>query len=125
MRDLLFSVTKNDFEIKYFSGTGAGGQHRNKHQNCVRLFHSASGVRSTGQSSRSRISNLKEAFRTIIKDNEFKMWMHHRTMAALGNDFITKSVDKVSNKSYINKSVAPEFIKVEEKVNGRWKEMNI
>ena len=33
-KELLFSVTKKDFSITWFSGTGAGGQYRNKHQNC-------------------------------------------------------------------------------------------
>jgi len=33
MRELAFSVTKKDLEITYFSGTGKGGQHRNKHKN--------------------------------------------------------------------------------------------
>ena len=27
MKELLFSVTKKDFDITYFSGKGAGGQH--------------------------------------------------------------------------------------------------
>ena len=65
-RELLFSVTKKDLKIDYFSGTGGGGQHRNKHQNCVRMHHKDSGASSTGQSSKERKSNLKEAFNNII-----------------------------------------------------------
>jgi len=58
-KQLLFSVTKKDLEIEYFSGTGAGGQYRNKHQNCVRLKHPDSGAIVTGQSNRERSSNLR------------------------------------------------------------------
>ena len=44
MKKLLFSITKKDFKIDYFSGTGAGGQHRNRHKNCIRLTHIESNV---------------------------------------------------------------------------------
>lgn len=71
-KELIFSVTKKDFDIQYFSGTGAGGQHRNKHQNCVRMVHSESGVSATGQSSRSRQANEREAFKGIIESKTFK-----------------------------------------------------
>jgi len=33
VKDLLFSVIKKEFEITYYSGKGAGGQHRNRHKN--------------------------------------------------------------------------------------------
>jgi peptide chain release factor 1 len=77
-RKLLFSVTKKDFKIDYFSGTGAGGQHRNKHQNCVRIYHKDSGARSTGQSNRERKANINEAFQGLVKSKEFKLWMNRK-----------------------------------------------
>lgn len=51
----------SDFEIQWFSGTGAGGQHRNKTQNCCRVTHIATGIRAQGTSSRSRETNLRNA----------------------------------------------------------------
>jgi protein subunit release factor A len=56
------SFTKKDFKIDWFSGTGAGGQHRNKHQNCCRITHIESGMMETGQNFRERSRNQKEAF---------------------------------------------------------------
>ena len=56
-KELLFSITRKDFEITWFGGSGAGGQHRNKHHNCCRIVHKASGIMSTGQGSRSREQN--------------------------------------------------------------------
>lgn len=33
-----------DFRVEWFSGSGAGGQHRNKHQNCCRYIHVPTGT---------------------------------------------------------------------------------
>lgn len=60
-RKLLHSWVKKDFKLDWFSGSGAGGQHRNKHQNCLRLTHLDSGITTIGQNSRERKTNLKEA----------------------------------------------------------------
>lgn len=60
-------VTFNDrdFRIEWYSGTGAGGQHRNKHQNSCRLTHLLSGVVVTSQC-RSRENSLDEARQTLL-----------------------------------------------------------
>lgn len=62
------SWTKKDFKIEWFSGTGAGGQHRNKHQNCCRITHIDSGIMKTGQNSKSRRQNFDEAFHALAKE---------------------------------------------------------
>ena len=38
-----------DFQLEWYSGTGAGGQHRNKHQNSARLKHHPTGLVVTAQ----------------------------------------------------------------------------
>ena len=43
-RELLFVVTKNDFEERAIRGSGPGGQHRNKTSTGIRLKHRASGA---------------------------------------------------------------------------------
>lgn len=53
-------IDEKDIQISWFSGTGAGGQHRNKTQNSCRLLHTPSGIVCTAQS-RSRDSSLREA----------------------------------------------------------------
>lgn len=53
---------KKDFRVDWFSGTGAGGQYRNKHQNCCRIVHIETGLMATGQSNRERPANQREAF---------------------------------------------------------------
>lgn len=56
--------SENDFRIEWFSGTGSGGQHRNKHQNSCRLFHNPTGIKVEIQG-RKREGNQKEAFAEI------------------------------------------------------------
>jgi len=55
-------LTEKDFKIEWYSGSGAGGQHRNKHQNCCRITHIESGLQENGTESKSRITNQKKAF---------------------------------------------------------------
>ena len=51
----------SNVKIEWFSGTGKGGQHRNKHQNCCRATHLPTGLTALGTESRSRESNKKLA----------------------------------------------------------------
>jgi peptide chain release factor 1 len=114
-KEHLFSVTKKDFKIDRFSGKGGGGQHRNKHQNCVRLHHSDSGCIVTGQSHKEYQSNLKEAFNNLIKHPKFKMWMNLKIMETKNKKTLEQIVDEMLDE---------KFLKVEYKKEGRWEEMN-
>ena len=54
----------DEFRITWFSGTGKGGQHRNKHRNCCRVTHLPTGMTEVRQS-RSRDANLKSALAAL------------------------------------------------------------
>jgi len=60
-------LTKKDFKLEWYSGSGAGGQHRNKHQNCCRITHIETGITCNGTGSRDRVSNQREAFTALAK----------------------------------------------------------
>lgn len=60
-------LTKKDFKLDWYSGSGAGGQHRNKHQNCCRITHIDSGITEHGTDSKSRVSNQRTAFTRLAK----------------------------------------------------------
>ena len=60
-------LTKKDFKLEWYSGQGAGGQHRNKHQNCCRITHKESGLTVNGTESRSRVENQRTAFTKLAK----------------------------------------------------------
>lgn len=59
-------VTEDQFRFEWFSGTGKGGQHRNKHQNCCRCIHEPTGIQANGTNSRSREDNKKAAYNTCL-----------------------------------------------------------
>lgn len=113
-RKLLFSVTKKDLKIEYFSGTGAGGQKRNKCQNCVRMIHVESGAGATGQSNKERSSNLREAFLGLIKDARFRTWQQQKIEEIRTGQTINQRVEEM---------MSPENLKVEFRgVDGQWQE---
>lgn len=60
-----FTFNDKDFSIQWYSGTGSGGQHRNKHQNSCRIVHLETGVVATAQC-RSRENSLEEAKTAIL-----------------------------------------------------------
>lgn len=53
-------IDEADLQHRWFSGTGAGGQHRNKHQNSIELTHVPTGISRTAQT-RSRENSMKVA----------------------------------------------------------------
>ncbi len=60
-------LTKKDFKLEWYSGQGAGGQHRNKHENCCRITHIESGLTVNGTETKSRVSNQRTAFNKLAK----------------------------------------------------------
>ena len=56
------AIPSIDLKIEWYSGTGAGGQHRNKHQNCCRCIHEPTGIQANGTNSRSREDNRAAAY---------------------------------------------------------------
>lgn len=74
--------TKKDFRLEWFSGSGGGGQHRNKHMNCCRITHIETGIVAIGTSSKSRVTNQKNAFNLLAARliAHFKPTVERRTM---------------------------------------------
>ena len=114
MRELLFSVTKNDLEVDWFSGTGCGGQYRNKHQNCCRIRHKDSGAIATGQSQRDRVSNLKEAMENLTKSPKFKAWVKVRVGEVTG--------EKADIEAKVDRAMRHLKFEVKDEA-GNWKEV--
>jgi len=113
MKEHLFSITKKDLDIEFFSGKGAGGQHRNKHQNCVRMRHIESGVVTTGQSNKERQRNIREAFDSLIKHPKFKIWMNRK---------IHETIEGKTIEDKVAELMSPENLKIEVRGKDGWTE---
>jgi peptide chain release factor 1 len=74
---------ENDYRIEWFSGSGAGGQHRNKHQNSCRLIHIPTGTIEARQG-RDRVSNQFSAKRAL--DDRLDMMATGATATAVSLD---------------------------------------
>lgn len=72
-----FLCKDSDLKIEWYSGTGAGGQHRNKHQNSCRITYLPTGQVATAQC-RSRQNSLESAKKALLEvvhnnaHNQFK-----------------------------------------------------
>lgn len=60
------TISSSDLSYRWHSGTGAGGQHRNKTQNCLELTHLPTGI-SVSADGRSRRDNERDALRLISR----------------------------------------------------------
>lgn len=56
----MIRVMDADLKIEWYSGTGAGGQYRNKHQNSCRITHIPTGITAKAEC-RSRTNSLEQA----------------------------------------------------------------
>lgn len=75
-------LTKKDFNLEWYSGEGKGGQHRNKHDNCCRITHIATGLSAVGTRNKNRSSNQRDAFRVLAA----RILAHYRTDPARRTD---------------------------------------
>lgn len=73
-KKLLFSVTRNDFEMQTFSVGGPGGGGKDTSNSAVRLIHKASGAVGEGRETRSNTQNRKAAFIHPVNSKKFKDW---------------------------------------------------
>lgn len=110
-KELLFSVTKKDFEIQTFRSGGKGGQHQNKTDSGVRIIHEASGARGESREQRSQPQNKKIAFMRLVESPEFKVWHARECRKRMG-------LERVED--IVARQMSPENLKVEVFEGGEW-----
>lgn len=111
-KKLLFSITKNDFEIQTFRSGGKGGQNQNKVNSGVRIIHKDSGARGESREERSQAQNKKNAFRRLVESKTFQTWLKMEASARiLGFQNLEKKIDEMMDE----KNLKIEIVK-----DGEW-----
>jgi peptide chain release factor 1 len=78
----VIEIPKQDLKVEWYSGTGAGGQHRNKHQNSCRLTHMPTGLTVTAQC-RSRSNSWTQAISTLRERLNTEYKQQYNSMIAV------------------------------------------
>lgn len=110
-KELLFSITKKDFEVQTFRSGGKGGQHQNKTESGVRIIHKESGAVGESRSERSQVVNKKMALQRLVSSSKFKTW-HIRKINQLKNK---KTIEEI-----VEEYMGDKNLKVEVKRDGKW-----
>lgn len=84
MKRLLFSVTRDDFDMNTFSVSGHGGGGKDTSNSGVRLVHRASGAVGEGREARDNTHNRQSAFKKLVNTHRFKAWLKAETARRLG-----------------------------------------
>jgi protein subunit release factor B len=105
-KQLLFSITRKDFDVQTFRSGGPGGQHQNKTESGVRIIHRESGAVGESRSERSQLTNKRLALQRLVKSPKFKLW-HAKKVHELS---CGKSI-----KEMVDEAMLPKYLKVEVK----------
>lgn len=94
MRELIFSITKKDFEVQTFCSGGPGGQHQNKTASGVRIKHHESGAVGESREQRHQLQNKKIAFERLTSHPKFKLWLNKRAWEITEGKTLEQRVDE-------------------------------
>lgn len=113
-KELLLSITKNDFTIQHTKGSGKGGQNRNKRDTAVRVIHNASGSVGYSEEERYQHANKEIAFKRCTETVTFKKWLNKELLIIEGKILSEKNmkeeVDFTIEKDLIAGNIKVEYI---------------
>lgn len=115
MREKLFSVTKDDLEIQFFTAGGKGGQNQNKVASACRVKHKASGAVGECREERHQHVNKERAFKRMTQTPEFQAWLKREIARVSGREAAIQDA--------VERSMKPSNLRIEVKdEKGRWVE---
>jgi protein subunit release factor A len=110
-KELLFSLTKDDFIVQTFHAGGPGGQNQNKVASGVRIIHKESGASAESRESRSQLENKRIALKKLSTNPKFKIWLNNKVWEIINQKSIEGTVDEM---------MQPDNLKVEILVDNKW-----
>jgi len=114
-KELVFSLTKKDFDIQFFRCGGHGGQKVNKTSSGVRIVHRESGAVGESREERSQSQNKKIAFRRLVNSEKFQSWLKVKVSQVIH--------DKITIEETVEKLMNDRYIKVEVRKHDKWEEV--
>jgi len=118
-REHLFSVTKKDFEIQAYKGSGNGGQKKNKTSSAIRIIHKESGAVACSEQERSQYQNKRIAFKRLVSDPKFKKWIKIKASESMESQReIKKKIELTVDLMMMEKNLKIEIFK-----DGKWVEV--
>jgi protein subunit release factor B len=105
-KQLLFSITRKDFDLQFYRSGGKGGQNVNKVATACRITHRDSGAIGQSDTHRTQFQNKKEAFSRLLESDKFKKWHKQECAKRLGH-----SVAEIEAK--VSEWMKDKYIKVE------------
>ena len=119
-QERIVHLTKKDFELEFYRGTGNGGQNRNKVSSCCRIRHPASGAVATCEEQRDQIQNRRVAFTRLTEQLKFKIWLTREHYIKLGQMLSEEQI-----RAKVDEQMELKNLKIEIKEDGKWKEVSI
>lgn len=114
-RQRITILSKKDLEISYYIGSGKGGQKKQKTHSGVQIVHPESGAIGRCSDSRSQEQNKKHAFERLLETPKMKFWLTKKIYEIKQQETLEETVAK---------ETAPDKIKYEIKVDGKWVEVD-
>lgn len=103
------SVTLKDCDVQHFRAGGKGGQNQNKRDTGTRVIHRDSGARGESREERSQLQNTKAAFRRMVQDPRFRIWLN-RQIWYKGE----------LPEQRVKRDMEPQNLRVEGRESGKW-----
>lgn len=119
-KEILFSLTRKDFDFSYFRAGGKGGQAQNKTSSGCRVKHSPSSAVAESREHREQLQNKRAAWKKCVDSPEFQLWLKQEI--ARQN---LSAQQKRALEEELDRSMSEDNIKVEVRgEDGKWREVD-